>query len=85
MDSLIVVLMSHGSNGRIAGVDSTKRNILSLVNFFNGDQCPAMLNKPKMFIVNACRGGMSVFIVNAYRGGMSVFIVNAYRGGKPVL
>ena len=60
MDSLIVVLMSHGNNECISGVDRDERVILRLVNLFNRDGCPAMTNKPKMFIVNACRGGKSV-------------------------
>ena len=60
MDSLIVVLMSHGNTECISGVDHDTREILSLVNFFNRDGCPAMIHKPKMFIVNACRGGKSV-------------------------
>jgi hypothetical protein len=58
--SLIVVLMSHGNNEYIYGVDCDKREIMSLVKFFDRDRCPAMKNKPKMFIVNACRGGKHV-------------------------
>ena len=48
--------MSHGNNECISGVDREKREILSLVKFFDRDGCPAMMHKPKMFIVNACRG-----------------------------
>lgn len=58
VDSLIVVLMSHGNNEDIYGVDCDKREIMSLVKFFDRDRCPAMKHKPKMFIVNACRGDM---------------------------
>lgn len=58
VDSLVVVLMSHGNNENIYGVDCQKRDIMSLVKFFDRDRCPAMKNKPKMFIVNACRGDM---------------------------
>jgi hypothetical protein len=60
VDSLIVVLMSHGNNEDIYGVDCDKREIMSLVKFFDRDRCPAMKHKPKMFIVNACRGGKHV-------------------------
>ena len=60
MDSLVVALMSHGNDKYICGVDCKKQKIMSLVNFFNRDGCPAMKHKPKMFIVNACRGGKPV-------------------------
>ncbi|XP_063409571.1 caspase-6-like [Mytilus trossulus] len=56
VDSLIVVLMSHGNNEFILGVDCERLNVIDLIKKFNADHCPAMMGKPKMFIVNACRG-----------------------------
>lgn len=61
VDSLIVVLMSHGSDQFIVGTDNQKINVLDLVKLFNGDHCPAMINKPKLFLINACRGGEYVY------------------------
>lgn len=62
VDSLIVVLMSHGTNEIIEGVDNMHLNVLDLVKIFNGEKCPAMRGKPKMFLINACRGGKSPFL-----------------------
>ncbi|XP_076086265.1 caspase-9-like [Mytilus galloprovincialis] len=56
VDSLIVVLMSHGNDEVILGTDCRRLNVISLIKKFNADYCPAMMGKPKMFIVNACRG-----------------------------
>ncbi|XP_052081364.1 caspase-2-like [Mytilus californianus] len=56
VDSLIVVLMSHGNDEFILGSDCQRLNVINLIKKFNADYCPAMMGKPKMFIVNACRG-----------------------------
>lgn len=56
VDSLIVVLMSHGNYDNLEGIDSDKIKILELVRLFDRDKCPAMFGKPKMFVINACRG-----------------------------
>ncbi|XP_052081366.1 caspase-2-like [Mytilus californianus] len=56
VDSLIVVLMSHGNNEIILGTDGECKNIIDLITLFNSKNCTSMTGKPKMFIVNACRG-----------------------------
>ncbi|XP_076086268.1 caspase-9-like [Mytilus galloprovincialis] len=56
VDSLIVVLMSHGNNEIILGTDGGSKNIIDLITLFNSNNCTSMTGKPKMCIVNACRG-----------------------------
>lgn len=56
VDSLIVVLMSHGNNDYVEGIDSNKIKTIDLVKLFDRDNCPHMVSKPKMFVINACRG-----------------------------
>lgn len=56
VDSLIIVLMSHGNNEIILGTDGRSKNIIDLITLFNSKNCTSMKGKPKMFIVNACRG-----------------------------
>lgn len=59
--------MSHGNNEIILGTDGGSKNIIDLITLFNSNNCTSMTGKPKMFIVNACRGGKSFtifFLIN---------------------
>lgn len=62
-DSCVVVILSHGTKHGLQGVDSTGRDddgttvpVEDLVAFFNRDNCPALRLKPKLFLIQACRG-----------------------------
>lgn len=57
VDSIAVAILSHGhKNETIYGVDSVYIKSLDVFNIFSSQNCPAMYNKPKMVIINACRG-----------------------------
>ncbi|NXL95821.1 CASP1 protein, partial [Alectura lathami] len=61
-DSTFLVFMSHGCRTGICGTKSTDENtdILSLNTIyesFNNEHCKALMHKPKVVIVQACRGG----------------------------
>ncbi|XP_047449343.1 caspase a-like [Mugil cephalus] len=60
-DSVVVVLMSHGKLGAVLGVDSTEEQpddfpIDKIYKHLGSEKCPALLNKPKVIIIQACRG-----------------------------
>ena len=66
-DCLIVAILSHGDNGMLYGTDSEAgkdrkadtNNALaveSLSTYFDGERCPSLKGKPKLFILQACRG-----------------------------
>lgn len=55
-DSTIVVVLSHGDHGLIEGVDEQSVAVDEFLSYLNGKRCPALLNKPKVFIIQACRG-----------------------------
>ena len=54
-NSLIVCILSHGSSGVIYGSDFKKVFIETLLYAFNSLYCPSLHNKPKIFIIEACR------------------------------
>ena len=55
---LMVFIMTHGSNnGILAGRDSSETTVDKLAAVFNSEQCKELAGKPKIFIIQACRGG----------------------------
>uniref|UniRef100_A0A8C6T1V8 Caspase-1 n=1 Tax=Neogobius melanostomus TaxID=47308 RepID=A0A8C6T1V8_9GOBI len=65
-DSVFVVIMSHGKLGSVLGVNfkpdcspGEKSDELPVDNIYrhlNAANCPALVNKPKIIIIQACRG-----------------------------
>ncbi|XP_058283470.1 caspase-2 isoform X4 [Hylobates moloch] len=56
-DSCIVALLSHGVEGAIYGVDGKLLQLQEVFQLFDNANCPSLQNKPKMFFIQACRGG----------------------------
>uniref|UniRef100_A0A8C8EHJ9 Caspase-1 n=1 Tax=Oncorhynchus tshawytscha TaxID=74940 RepID=A0A8C8EHJ9_ONCTS len=68
-DSVFVVMMSHGELGAIMGVHykegDPKPDVFPIINIFthlNTDNCKALVNKPKVILIQACRGGNGGFV-----------------------
>lgn len=62
-DSVFVVIMSHGKLGAVLGVnfqpDEPEPDELPVNNIYthlNAQNCPALVDKPKIIIIQACRG-----------------------------
>lgn len=53
--SFICVLLSHGDEGVIFGTNGPV-DLRKLTSFFRGDYCRSLTGKPKLFIIQACRG-----------------------------
>uniref|UniRef100_A0ABI7X0S0 Caspase-3 n=1 Tax=Felis catus TaxID=9685 RepID=A0ABI7X0S0_FELCA len=53
--SFICVLLSHGDEGIIYGTNGPV-DLKKLTGFFRGDYCRSLTGKPKLFIIQACRG-----------------------------
>uniref|UniRef100_A0A3B4HCW6 Caspase-1-like n=1 Tax=Pundamilia nyererei TaxID=303518 RepID=A0A3B4HCW6_9CICH len=56
-DSVFVVIMSHGSLQGVCGTDCKPFEIENIYKSLNTQNCPALHNKPKVVIIQACRGG----------------------------
>ena len=66
-DSVVVVIMSHGKLGAVLGVDWKKEvsgdekpdefPINDIYKHLGPGKCKALTDKPKIIIIQACRGG----------------------------
>ncbi|ELK10097.1 Caspase-14 [Pteropus alecto] len=52
----LITLMSHGENGFIKMEDGDRVSLENVFEMFNNKNCPALHEKPKIFIIQACRG-----------------------------
>ena len=58
-DALIFCISSHGDqDGVILASDCEEFQLLAIFDAFFGKKCPFMLDKPKLFVIDACRGQM---------------------------
>ena len=56
-DAFVFIVMSHGGDRDcILGVDGMETTVKSLISEFHGGRCPSLKGKPKVFIIQACRG-----------------------------
>lgn len=56
-DSLAVVFLTHGINGKLYSTDGDLIPVDDFTKYFDGVNCPLLIGKPKVFIIQACRGG----------------------------
>ena len=62
-DSVFVVIMSHGVKGAILGVhhsdaDPDQFPIDNIYKHLDSNHCRKLVDKPKVIIIQACRGGV---------------------------
>lgn len=61
MDCFVCCILSHGTKEMLSGKYGTKHSdgnyfLENVIDPFLGENCPSLAGKPKIFIVNACRG-----------------------------
>ncbi|XP_055587287.1 caspase-7-like [Uranotaenia lowii] len=55
-DCLITVILTHGENDDLVMAKDTSYHLYEFIENFTPSALPSMAGKPKLFIVNACRG-----------------------------
>ena len=59
-NAFVMIVMSHGEEDDfILGVDQNSTRVEDLMKEFQKTRCPSLRNKPKVFIIQACRGSSS--------------------------
>ncbi|CAL8257003.1 unnamed protein product [Arctogadus glacialis] len=56
MDCVACVVLSHGQEGGVYGVDGGVVLLEKLKWYVNGEQCRSLIGKPKLFFIQACQG-----------------------------
>ncbi|XP_042265487.1 caspase-9 [Thunnus maccoyii] len=63
-DCCVVIMLSHGTEvshsrfpGAVYGVDGQYVPVQYITNYLNGQHCPSLQGKPKLFFIQACGGG----------------------------
>ncbi|KAM9752313.1 caspase-9 isoform 1-T1 [Menidia menidia] len=63
-DCCVVIMLSHGTEvshnrfpGAVYGVDGQYVPVQLITNYLNGQHCPSLQSKPKLFFIQACGGG----------------------------
>ena len=56
-DSFVVCILSHGDDGHVFGTDSKSVELQAIVGKLNAETCVSLAGKPKVFFIQACRGG----------------------------
>lgn len=54
-DCFVCIFLSHGENGHVFAYDD-KIDVQEMTALFKGDKCRSLVGKPKIFILQACRG-----------------------------
>jgi len=55
-DSAIVVVLSHGQENGVYCCDGLVVKFKTLMDLMDGELCPLLIRKPKLFFIQACRG-----------------------------
>lgn len=55
-DAFVCIIMSHGDRDQIQGVNGKSISLENLMSDFKAGRCPSLADKPKLFIIQACRG-----------------------------
>lgn len=80
-DCFVTVVMSHGLTGKVYAKDMVYP-VERLWQPFLGDKCPTLVNKPKLFFIQACRGDELEQPV-IYESEFTLMSLNAVESPEP--
>ena len=75
-DAFVLAILSHGRKSHIVCKDGRTLHIHNdIVASFDGQQCKQLINKPKLYLVQACQGGKvgrTIFYIFVYVCGCRI-------------
>ncbi|XP_046718652.1 caspase-8-like [Silurus meridionalis] len=70
-DCFVCCILSHGTTDGVYGTDEEIVSGSDIYEVFNGTFCPSLINKPKVFFIQACRGIQHQLLVKVQADGHS--------------
>lgn len=64
-DCFVFIILTHGNENGMCGTDGEYVPLTTLTEMFEPNNCPEMNEKPKMFLIQACRGGKGEIVCSA--------------------
>ncbi|XP_061163376.1 caspase-3-like [Saccostrea echinata] len=55
-DCFILIILTHGDDQGVCGIDGVSVPVTTLTEMFEPNNCPDLNEKPKIFLIQACRG-----------------------------
>lgn len=55
-DCFIFIILTHGDDKGVCGIDGSSVPVTTLTEMFEPNNCPELNEKPKIFLIQACRG-----------------------------
>ncbi|CAJ1079436.1 hypothetical protein EPR50_G00117820 [Xyrichtys novacula] len=85
MDCLVCCILSHGEKDSVYGVDGLTVDLTELKEPFSGSRCGSLVDKPKLFFIQACQGKrqQTPVYVETDGPGNSQFATDARRDSIP--
>ncbi|XP_053353332.1 caspase-8 isoform X1 [Clarias gariepinus] len=62
-DCVVCCVLTHGYEGGLYGVDEGKVLLKDLIKLLDGEHCPSLRQKPKLFFIQACQGSQEQQVV----------------------
>jgi len=57
---LVLCILSHGEKGSVFGKDGELVTLEELQTLFDGRHCWQLAGRPKVFLIQACQGGLTL-------------------------
>uniref|UniRef100_A0A914VH42 Caspase family p20 domain-containing protein n=1 Tax=Plectus sambesii TaxID=2011161 RepID=A0A914VH42_9BILA len=78
IDGSAVFIVTHGKDAEIKGTDGHLLRLAEIFSEFTLTKCSKLANKPKLFFIEACRGGWGHYAAN--NGTIGSYFIRALTG-----
>ncbi|XP_078337090.1 caspase-6-like isoform X2 [Crassostrea virginica] len=68
-DCFIFIILTHGDEKGVCGIDGISVPVTTLTEMFEPNNCPELNEKPKIFLIQACRGDKKEMVIPMEQSG----------------
>ena len=74
-DCFLVAILTHGEDGGIVYAYDQPYELSLIWSFFTADNCPSLAGRPKIFVIQACRGNQLDHGVKVQKDGVARYSI----------